>query len=97
MIKLKSIVLNESNSRILYEDSIESALNGYKISKSKDEDSGFTTFTVKDKRGNVLGKFCRFVTNNQLSQVEGFDGPVYETVKSHDISFSKKNRLKLKN
>lgn len=95
MIKLKNILLNENNSRYLYEDSIESALSNYKISKSKD-DAGFTTFSIKDWRGNLVGKFCRFITNNQLNQIEECEGPVHEIIKNHDLEFSKKNRLKLR-
>lgn len=94
MIKLKNILLNENKSQS-YEDSIESVLGAYTISKTKDG-SGFTTFTIKNGRGDVLGKFCRFITNNQLNQVDGFDGPIYEIIDNHDKVFSKTNRLKLK-
>lgn len=95
MIKLKHILM-ESRSRLIYEDSIQSTLNQYKVTKSKKDDSVFTTFTIKDGRGNLVGEFCRFVSNNQLNQVEGFNGPVYEMIRNHDILFAKKNKLKLK-
>ena len=95
MIKLFDILL-ENSTRVLYEDSICDLMKKYKISKNKKDGSAFTTFTIKDARGNKIGEFCRLVTNNSLNQLDGFDGPVYEMIKSHDLMFAKKNRLKIR-
>ena len=94
-MKLKEIVLLETSSKMkLYEFSIESLFPNYIISKNN-KNSSFPTYSIKDDRGNVVGKFSRFITNNQLNQLDGFDGELYENIKLHDKIFAKKYNLKI--
>ena len=90
-------IIFENLSKNNYIKSIKSSLTGHKISSKTTPTSDIVTFTIKDENGNFVGEFSRFVNNNRIRELENPTSPeVVEQIRSHDLNFSKSNRLQLK-